>query len=816
MAESKNIIIIGGGVIGLSVACHLGKLGAKNVLLLERNELTSGTSWHAAGIVGPLRASRNLTVLSQYAVELFQQLESETGQATGYKITGGLYLARHRARMFELKRVAAIGEMNGLRNELLTPAQIKARIECVHTEDLAGALWVEKDGQINPVDLCMAYAKSAKAAGVEIREHAGVGGFVLDDTFRGKHISAVILEDGQRIECESVVNCAGLWARQVGDLAGVPVPLQAVEHMYAVSAPLPSLPRPFPVLRDLDAGIYIKEDAGRLVFGAFEANAKLWHPERATAKQSFLMFGDDPEHAEPMLEAALHRIPALCAAGLQRFITGPESFTPDTRQIMGRSPQVENFFVAAGFNSIGIMSSAGVGKAMADWVVHGEPGLDMWEVDIARFEARDNDAAFLHARAPEAVHNQFAMHWPFKQFKTGRDRQRSAWHGRLAEAGAVFGAPSGWERPLWFARPGEAREIRYSHEQQHWWPYAAREAEMLAQSGALFDLSPFTKLLVSGDNAGAFLQHLCSSDIPETPGRVIYTLMLNPVGGIEVELTVTVLSEQRYLLVSAAAVRARHWQWMRRHLPASGGVAVNDVTERFAVAGLMGPNASACMQRLLASDFSHRAFPFAHSRPFDFNGSEIIASRVSFVGESGWEIYVPLAAAGDFYAALRSAMAGFEIGHAGLFCLEGCRLEKGYPHWGHDIGREDSPRQAGLMFAVHLDKPAEFVGRDALRTGLSSRQRLVLFEVGAAQPLLLHDEPVYRDGHLVGRTTSGGLGFRTGKALCFAHIDTGELNRETLFGASYEIAIAGEGAPLRPLRTPPYDPHGKKMRGDES
>ena len=804
-------VIIGGGVIGLSVAYHLGALGVGEVLLVERNELTGGTSWHAAGIVGPLRASSRLTALAKYATTLFPALQRETGQAIGYKTTGGFFLARHAARMTELRRMADIGELHDLRTEIMTRSQVAARLPCIRSDDLAGALWVEKDGQVNPVDLCMAYAKGARAHGVAIREHAGVAGFVADR--RGNRIVAVILDDGERIECGTVVNCAGLWAREIGDKAGVAVPLQAVQHGYAITEPLAELPRPFPVVRDLDAGIYLKEDVGRLVLGAFESNARIWHHHAADPRQSFITLDDDADHAAPMLEAGIHRVPALGTTGLQRFITGPESFTPDTLPIIGRAPQVDNFFVAAGFNSTGIMSSAGVGKMLADWIVRGRPATDPLPTDITRFDDGDNDAAFLADRIPEAVHNQFAMHWPHKQFRSGRPRRRSVWHNQLADAGAVFGAAHGWERALWFAPPEHddepAGEIKYSHTRQSWWRHAAREARMLARSGAVFDLSPFAKLLVDGADAEPVLQRLCSNDIARDDDKTVYTLMLNPDAGIEAELTVTRLSARRFLLVTAAANGIRCRQWISRNLPPSCALSVCDVSAQFAVAGLAGALARDCMTALFGGDFSDEAFPFSHSKSIDFGATEIRATRLSFAGELGWEIYIPTQAAADFYPHLARVMDAYGVGHGGLFCLESCRLEKGYRHWGDDIGPCDSPLQAGLMRAVDTHK-AEFIGKDALLEQARHRpdRRLLLFEVQAEQPLLLGDEPVYRNARRVGVSTSGGLGFRTGKALVFAYINADGLSDDA---ADYEIAIAGERFALRQLDSPPYD--SPKMKG---
>ncbi|MDX1576661.1 MAG: FAD-dependent oxidoreductase, partial [Kiloniellales bacterium] len=461
--EQAKVVIVGGGVIGLSLAYHLGKLGCSDVLLLERNALTSGTSWHAAGVVGPLRASFNLTRLSIYATELFARLEAETGQATGYRRTGGLWLAQTQDRLTELSRIAAMGEMTGLDARILSAAQVGDKLPLIRVDDLAGALWVEEDGQANPVDLCMAYAKGARGAGVRIREKSAV---VAIDKSGGRF--TLTLADGGQVQAAAVANCAGVWARQVGALAGVAVPVQAAEHMYVVSEPVAGLPAPCPVVRDLDGGIYIKEDAGKLVLGGFEPDAKPWDPSGPSGDTPFLMLPEDWDQFEPFLTAGLHRLPLLEETGIQTFMNGPEGFTPDTKQVLGEAPNLRNFYVAAGFNSIGIVSSAGAGRALAEWIVAGEAPMDLWEVDIARFDRSTASRRFLVERVREAVGNQFDMHWPLKQPRTGRDAKRSPLHEALAGQGAVFGAPAGWERPLWFAETAEESELRYSYGDQPW------------------------------------------------------------------------------------------------------------------------------------------------------------------------------------------------------------------------------------------------------------------------------------------------------------------------------------------------------------
>jgi heterotetrameric sarcosine oxidase gamma subunit len=810
-AEAAKVVIIGGGVIGLSLAYHLGRLGCTDVLLLERNELTSGTSWHAAGIVGPLRASMNLTRLSVYATELFQALEAETGQATGYRRTGGLWLAQTSDRRSELSRIAAIGEMAGLDAWMISGAEAVQRLPLLRGEDIAGALWVGEDGQTNSVDTCMAYAKGARQKGIRIRERTAVTGI---RTANGA-IQAVETSDGTTVRCDVVVNCAGIWARRIGQLAGVPVPVQAVEHMYVVTEPIPQLPRPFPVVRDLDAGIYVKEDAGKLVIGGFEHNAKLWTPAPDGSDAAYLMFPEDWDQFEPFLKAGLHRLPILERIGIQHFMNGPEGFTPDTRQVMGEAPNLKNFFVAAGFNSIGIVSSAGAGKALAEWIIGGEAPMDLWEVDISRMEGYAATKGFLTRRTPEAVANQFDMHWPFKQPETGRDLRRSPLHHALAARGAVFGAPAGWERPLWFAAKVEDAKLRYGFGDQHWWACAEREAAALREHAALFELSPFTKIQVEGADAAALLQRLCAADVDIDPGRLVYTQMLNRRGGIEADVTVTRLSDQVFWVVSGAATRVRDVAGIRRAIAEGMRVMVTDVTSAYAVIGVMGPGSRKLLQTVSSADLTDAAFPFGSSHEIDVGSAILRAARVSFVGELGWELYVAAEFAEHVHETICAAAGGVGLAHAGHFCLDSCRMEKGYRHWGHDIGPEDSPLEAGLSFAVAFDKSANFIGREALlrQRDAGVGRHLLLFAVDGAHPLLLHDEPIYSDGRIVGRTTSGARGFRTGFSLCLAYIaaDSGE-RRADLLQRRYEIGIAGERYPLIALPRAPYDPMGERMR----
>ena len=810
--ENARIVIVGGGVIGLSVAYHLAKLGLDDVLLIERNRLTSGTSWHAAGIVGPLRASMSATRLAVCADELFPALERETGQRTGYRRTGGFWLARTADRLVELRRIAAIGEMAGLDARMVEPEEVAAAAPNLRVDDLAGALWVAEDGQANPVDVCMAYAKGARAAGVRIREDTTCAGIER----RNGAVRAVRLNDGSAITCETVVNCAGVWARAVGAMAGVPVPLQAIEHMYVVTEPLDGLPDPFPIVRDLDGGIYLKADAGKLVLGGFEPKAKLWDPLGPDGDRAFLDLPEDWEQFEPFMHAGLERVPALERAGIQHFMNGPESFTPDTRPLLGESPFLEGFYVAAGFNSTGMMSSAGAGRAMAQWIAGGEAPMDLWDMDIARFDRAANAGPYLAARITEAVGEVFQMHWPYRQPSAGRGVRRSALHDAFAAAGAVFGAPAGWERPLWFARDQSQARIRYSYGAQHWWPAAEREAAAVRDGVALLELTPFTKIDVRGPDALTLLQRLCTNEIDIAPDRAVYTLMLNPRGGIEADLTVTRLAEHAFRIVSGAATRAKDLAWIerqRRRLDVAAEVF--DATSSEVVLGIVGPRSRELLQALTPADLADDAWPFAASRRVEIAAASIRMTRISFTGELGFELYIPVENAPSVYESVAGAGQALGLAHCGHFALDSCRLEKGYRHWGHDIGAWGTPLEAGLGFAVAWDKPGGFIGRDALlaqrRAGIE--RRLLQFEVAGAHPLLLYDEPVYRSGTLVGHTTSGGRGFRTGVSLCFAYMPCEPgTPRSELLDSGYEIGIAGERFPLRALARPVYDPGGARLR----
>ena len=794
-----EIIIIGGGAVGLSVAYHLGRRGARDVTLLERNQLTSGTSWHAAGIVGPLRATASMTRLASHALELFPRLESETGMSTGYRRTGGYWLARLPERMDELKRICAVGRHMGLTPSIIGPNQVA--IPQLDLRTHAGALMVPEDANVNPVDLCMAYARASRAYGVAIREGAAVARIL------SKHgrVNGVQLADGSTLTAERVILCAGAWSKKLADEAGVALPLQAVEHMYIVTEPMPGLPNPFPVVRDLDRGIYVKGDAGRLVVGGFEPDAKPWDAHGPESDRAFLELPEDWDQFAPFMEAALDLVPQLAQTGIQRFMNGPESFTADTRPLIGETPELDGLFVAAGMNSVGIMSSAGIGEVLAEWVITGSEPRDLWGVDVARADPRTASAAHMKERMREAVSDLFAVHWPFKQPTAGRGLRRSPLHLHWAAEGAVFGLTAGWERGLWYAAEDSERTLPYSVSgRQPWQEIAEREAALMQEGAALLDLTPFTKLDVSGPDALGLLNHLAAAQMDVAMGRAVYTPLLNARGGIEADVTITRLAGDRFRLVSGAATRRRDIALLRR-AASEMSVMIQDRTEDFCVIGVMGAAARRVLASLSSDDWTD--FPFSTARQVTVAGVSCLATRISYVGELGWELTIGNEGAGPVFDAL-IAQDARPMGH---HALNGCRIEKGYRHWGHDLGPEITPLEAGLGFTIDWSK--DFRGKAALerqrRQGIT--QRLVLLSV-EGQPLILHDEPVFESGRVVGLTTSGARGVRTRLTLALALIQVapGETQAGTA-ARSLSVDVAGTRHAASVLIKAPYDPASKRM-----
>ena len=792
-------LIVGGGAIGLSLAYHLAARGEDDTLLLERNQLTSGTSWHAAGIVGPLRATPNMTKLAMYAGELFPKLETESGLSTGYRQTGGYWLARDPARMDELRRIASLGNHYGLTPSVINVGAVD--VPGLNLDGVVGALRVEEDANVNPVDLCMAYAKAARAKGCEIREGVGVARLLVE----GARVKGVALADGTEILADRVALCAGAWSKKLADEAGVALPLQAVEHMYVVTEPMQGLPNPYPVLRDLDRGIYVKGDAGKLVIGGFEPNAKCWDAFGPEGDRPFLEMPEDWDQFMSFMEAALELVPALENAGTQHFMNGPESFTADTRPLIGETPEVDGLYVAAGMNSVGVMSSAGIGRVLADWMVEDAPPMDLWEVDVARVDPLTAATDHIQDRMQEAVSDAFTLHWPFKMPKAGRGLRKSGLHDRWAQVGAEFGLTAGWERGLWYAADDSERDLPYSIGEQPWQEIAHREAAIMEHGTALIDLSPFGKFDITGPDALAFVQYVATAQMDVAIGRAVYTPVLNARGGVEADVTLLRLGIDHFRMVSGAATRQKDKAWLRRH-GAAYNVTIRDVTDDEVAIGVMGAGARDTLAALSDADWVE--FPFSTSRDVVVAGVHCRALRVSFVGELGWELYFPNASDGPVFNALYQSGAR-PLGH---FALDGCRIEKGFKHWGHDLGPDISPLEAGLGFAVAWD--TDFFGKPALlaqkKAGIS--RRAVIFEL-PEKPLILHDELIHEQGQVVGVTTSGARGARTRKtfALGLVNIAVGETLTETCT-RRFSIDVAGKMYEAIPLRLPPFDPKNERMK----
>ena len=812
--RTARVVIIGGGIVGCSIAYHLTLRGVSDVLLLERKQLTSGTTWHAAGLVGQLRATHNLTRLAQYTANLYATLEEESGQATGFRQMGSLALASNAERFEELKRGAAMARCFGLEVNVLTAREACALWPLMQGEDLLGAVHLPKDGRTNPVDTAQALAKAARKRGARIIENVKVAEIVVEDG-----IAKGVRTSRGDVEAGFVVNAAGMWAHGLGASVGAAVPLHAAEHFYVVTEPIPDLPAHLPVLRDADACTYITEDAGKLLVGWFEPVAKPWGMDGIPESFAFDQLPEDLDHIEPLLEAAIRRIPALGNAGIQLFFNGPESFTPDDRYLLGETPEVRNLFVAAGFNSIGIQSAGGAGKVLADWIVDGHPPMDLWDVDIRRVMPFQRNRRYLKERTVEALGLLYAMHWPFRQPKTARGVRRSALHDRLRDQGACFGETAGWERPNWYAPKGVSPLYEYSYGRQNWFEYSGQEHRAVREAVGLFDQSSFGKYILEGPDAEGVLNNISANDVSVPLGRIVYTQWLNQRGGIEADLTITREGESRFLIVTSSASQTIDLAWLRRHTPETARAVAFDATSAYAVLGLMGPNSRKLLSRLTDADLSNEAFPFATSQVIDLGYARVRASRITYVGELGFELYVPTEFVQGVFDLIVEEGAAEGLRLCGYHAMNSLRMEKAYRHWGHDISPQDTPLEAGLSFAVAWSKRDGFVGRDALlrQKEAGVQRRLVQFALNDERKLLYHNEPIWRDGVLVGRITSGMFGHTLGKPLGMGYVENvaGLADQRFIEEGRYEIEVAGMKIPAEASLRPFYDPSNLRVRDIE-
>ncbi|MBK0326276.1 GcvT family protein [Rhodobacteraceae bacterium F11138] len=808
LPRNARVVIVGGGIIGCSVAYHLAKLGWRDVVLLERKQLTCGTTWHAAGLIGQLRASSNMTRLARYSAELYAGLEKETGVATGLRQVGSISVALTDERKEELFRNAAMARAFGVPVEEISPAQVRKRYDHVNLDGIKAGVWLPTDGQGDPANIALALAKGARQRGAVIAERTKVTGV----TREGRRITGLSYEgsDGPgHIACEQVVNCAGMWGRQVGRMMGTNVPLQACEHFYIVSEPIPGLDQ-MPVLRVPDECAYFKEDAGKMLLGAFEPVSKPWGPIPESFE--FDQLPEDFDHFEPILEKAVRRMPMLGTVGIHTFFNGPESFTPDDAYHLGLAPEMDNVWVAAGFNSIGIQSAGGAGMALAQWMEDGQKPFDLGDVDIARMQPFQGNRTYLAERSTETLGLLYADHFPYRQKATARGVRRTPFHQHLLDQGAVMGELAGWERANWFANPGQDAAYAYSWKRQNFFENVAAEHRAVRENVGMYDMSSFGKIRVEGPDASAFLNRVGAGRYDVPVGRIVYTQFLNARGGIEADVTITRLSETAYLVVTPASTRLADQVWMRRN-KGDFNVVLTDVTAGEAVLAVMGPNARKLLQAVSPDDFSNAGNPFGTARGIELGMALARAHRVSYVGELGWEIYVSSDMAQHAFETLHAAGQDLGLKLCGMHMMESCRIEKGFRHFGHDITSEDHVLEAGLGFAVKTDKP-DFIGRDAVlakkETGLNTR--MVQFMLTDAEPLLYHNEPILRDGEIVGHLSSGAYGHHLGAAIGMGYVPCNGETAAQVLASSYEIDVCGARIAARASLKPLYDPQGERVR----
>ncbi len=805
-----QVVVIGGGIIGCSTAYHLARDHRAEVVLLEQGRLTGGSTWHAAGLVGQLRASAAITQLLRYSVQLYERLERETGLATGWRMTGCLRLACNADRWTELRRLATTGRSFDMPMHLLSAAEVKSMWPLMQVDDLVGGAFLPSDGQANPSDITQSLARGARSHGVRVHEGVRVTGFDMG----GDRIRTVHTSEGS-IAVDKVVNCAGLWSRQVGAMAGINVPIQPVQHQYIVTGPVPGITPDTATVRDPDRRIYFKEEVGGLVMGGYEPDPLPWLGGDVPEGFQFQLLPDEWDHFEQHMAQAVARVPALDEAGVKQMVNGAESFTPDGNFILGAAPECSNLFVGTGFNAFGIASGGGAGWVLAEWVMSGESPMDLWVVDIRRFSSLHRDRAWVRERTLEAYGRHYAIGYPHAEYESARPRIVSPLYRRLEAHRAVFGSKLGWERPNWFAPEGVEPVDVPAMGRQNWFHAVGEEHRHVREQVGVFDQSSFAKFELSGPDAAGALEWICANRVAREPGRVTYTQLLNSRGGIECDLTVARLEEDLFYIVTGTGFRTHDFAWIREHIPAGSHAHLRDVTEEHGTLSLMGPHARAVLAAVTDSDVTDAAFPFAHARILTVAGHPLRALRISYVGELGYELHVPLGATGEVFDALMSAGAEAGLRPVGYRALESLRLEKGYRAWGSDITPNDTPFEAGLGFAVRLDEKGDFVGRAAIERAANRprAKQLACFTVEDPGTVLLGRETILRDGEFAGYLTSAGFGYTVGRPIGYGYVrNEAGVDRDYLLAGDYQLVVATEHVPARIHLSPLYDPAGARVR----
>ena len=807
---TARVVIIGGGVIGCSVAYHLAQKGWKEIILLERKQLTSGTTWHAAGLIAQLRATANMTKLAKYSQELYGNLEKETGVATGFKRCGSITVALTEERKEEIFRQAAMARAFGVDVEEISPNEVKNKYEHLNIDGVKAGVWLPKDGQGDPGNIALALAKGARNKGVDIFENTSVTGLIT----KGRRVSVVNWKTDNStgcIEADMVVNCGGMWGHEVGRMAGVNVPLHACEHFYIVTEPVKELTQ-LPVLRVPDECAYYKEDAGKFLLGAFEPISKPWGMSGIPKDFEFDQLPEDFDHFEPILEAACERMPILAEAGIQTFFNGPESFTPDDAYHLGLAPELDNFWVAAGFNSIGIQSAGGAGMALAEWMDSGSKPFDLGDVDISRMQPFQGNKKYLFERSKETLGLLYADHFPYLQKKTARNIRRTPFHHQLLSQGAVMGEIAGWERANWFADKGQKRSYEYTWKRQNWFENSAREHRSIRENIGMYDMSSFGKIRIEGRDATKFLNFVAGGQYDVEIGKIVYSQFLNNAGGIEADVTITRLTESAYLVVTPAATRLADQIWLSRNI-GDFNVVITDVTAGEGVLAIMGPSSRKLLQMVSPNSFDNDVNPFGTAQEIEIGMGLARVHRVTYVGELGWEVYVSSDQAGHIFDTLFDAGQDLDMKLCGMHMMDSLRIEKGFRHFGHDITCEDHVLEAGLGFAVKTSKP-DFIGRDAVlrkkENGLD--RRLLQFVLNDSEPLLYHNEPILRDGELVGHLTSGNYGHTIGAAIGLGYVPCKDETVSDILASNYEIDVAGSKIKADVAIKPIYDPKSERVK----